>query len=182
MRREHAQAEESLASVDRDASRLTGERKAATRDLDALGAERGQVSMRFETAAETLKRLEAELASMRAEVTLKRTEEQDSRRRGDTLRAERASLTGRRNSLESLLREHSYSSDTVKKLFRASSLSGNLKPVGTLAEFIEVGEQYESVVDEFLREELNYIVVKSWDAADEGMRLLKTGLRRPERR
>jgi chromosome segregation protein len=175
VRREHAQAEESLASVDRDASRLTGEREAATRDLEALGAERGQVSMRFETAAETLKRLEAELAAMRAEVTANRTEEQEARRRGDTLRAERASLTGRRNSLESLLREHSYSSDTVKKLFRASSLSGNLKPVGTLAEFIEVGEQYESVVDEFLREELNYIVVKSWDAADEGMRLLRTG-------
>ena len=33
---------------------------------------------------------------------------------------------------------------------------------------------YESVVDEFLRDELNYIVVKSWDAANEGMRLLKT--------
>jgi len=30
------------------------------------------------------------------------------------------------------------------------------------------------VVDEFLRDELNYIVVKSWDAAHEGMRLLKS--------
>ena len=30
------------------------------------------------------------------------------------------------------------------------------------------------MVDEFLRDELNYIVVKSWDAADEGMRLLRT--------
>jgi chromosome segregation protein len=176
VRREHAQAEESLLAVDREASRLTGELDAARRDLEALGAERGQVSLRFESAAETLKRLEAELAAMRVEVTTKRTDEQEARRRADSLRSERATLTGRRNSLESLLREHSYSTDTVKKLFQANSLSGDLRPVGTLADFVEVGEQYETVVDEFLREELNYIVVKSWGAADEGMRLLKGGV------
>ena len=34
--------------------------------------------------------------------------------------------------------------------------------------------QYEGVVEDFLRDELNYIVVKSWDAADEGLRLLRT--------
>jgi chromosome segregation protein len=30
------------------------------------------------------------------------------------------------------------------------------------------------VVEDYLRDELNYIVVKSWDAADEGLRLLRT--------
>src|SRR5213075_3479021 len=28
----------------------------------------------------------------------------------------------------------------------------------------------------FLRDELNYVVVKSWDAADEGLRMLRTGV------
>ncbi len=175
VRREHAQAEEALASVERDNNRLAGELEAAHRDLEALGLQRGQVSLRFETASEALKRLEAELAQLRNDVNRKRVDEQEARRRGDTLRAERANLTGRRNSLEALLREHSYSTDTVKKLFRSNSLMGGLKPIGTLADFLEVGERYESVVDEFLRDELNYIVVKSWDAADEGMRLLKGG-------
>jgi chromosome segregation protein len=32
------------------------------------------------------------------------------------------------------------------------------------------------VVDEFLREELNYVVVESWVAAEEGVRLLKSGV------
>ncbi len=32
------------------------------------------------------------------------------------------------------------------------------------------------MVDEFLREELNYVVVKSWDAAEEGVRVLKSGV------
>ena len=90
------------------------------------------------------------------------------------MRAELATLSGRRNSLDALIREHSYSTDTVRKLFHSNSLGGGLAPVGMLADFLEVNEQYESVVDEFLRDELNYIVVKSWESADEGMRLLKS--------
>ena len=175
LRREHAQAEEAMASVDRDAARLESELEAGRRDLLALGGERGEASLRFETASETLKQLEAEIAAMRAEAGSKRTEEAEVRRQSDALRAERASLTGRRNSLETLLREHSYSTDTVKKLLVAGTLANGLRPVGILADFLEVGEQYETVVDEFLRDELNYIVVKSWDAAKEGMRLLKGG-------
>ncbi len=64
----------------------------------------------------------------------------------------------------------------MRKLFQSHSLGGGLAPVGTLADFLEVNGEYESVVDEFLRDELNYIVVKSWDSAHEGMRLLKTGV------
>jgi chromosome segregation ATPase len=89
---------------------------------------------------------------------------------------EHATLSGRCHSLEALIREHSYSTDTVRKLFQSNSLGGGLAPVGTLADFLEVNGEYESVVDEFLRDELNYIVVKSWDSAHEGVRLLKTGV------
>ena len=176
IRNQAAQGEESLAALERDADRLATEMASAKGDLEALGAERGQVGLKFESVTETVKRLEAEIAAMRAEIATKRTAEAEAKSRGDGLRAERATLSGRRDSLEALIREHSYSTDTVRKLFQANSLGGGLKPVGTLADFLEVNGQYESVVDEFLRDELNYIVVKSWDAADEGMRLLKTGV------
>ncbi len=173
-RREQAQAEEASLALDRDVSRVQRELEAARRDLETLGGERQATSLRLESAAETLKRLERELSELRTEAAARRAEEAETRRDGDRLRSERAHLQGRRNSLEALLREHSYSTDTVKKLFRAPTLSGELKPAGTLADFLEVGEQYESLVDEFLRDELNSIVVRSWDAADEGIRLLKT--------
>ncbi|HEX3436774.1 MAG TPA: chromosome segregation protein SMC [Pseudacidobacterium sp.] len=173
-RNQTTQAEESLASLDRDAQRLATEMESVKRDLESLGAERGQVSIKFESATETLKRLESEIAAMRSEISAKRTEEIEAKKRGDQLRSEHATLTGRRNSLEGLIREHSYSTDTVRKLLRSNSLAGGLAPVGTLADFLEVTGQHEHVVDEFLRDELNYIVVKSWDAAHEGMRLLKS--------
>ena len=172
-RNQTAQAEEALAALEREASRLATEMAAAHRDLEALGAERGQLSMNFESVTSTLERLEQEIAELRAEITAKRNEEAEAKRRGDQLRAEHATLSGRRNSLESLIRDHSYSTDTVRKLLRQNSLGGALAPAGTLADFLEVDGQYEEVVDEFLREELNYLVVKSWDSANEGMRLLK---------
>jgi chromosome segregation protein len=173
-RNQTSQAEESLAVLEREAERLENERNAAKREAEHLGAERGQASLTFESVTEALKRLEGEIETLRAEIAGKRTEESDLRRRGDQLRAELATLTGRRNSLDALIREHSYSTDTVRKLFHSNSLGGGLAPVGMLADFLEVNEQYESVVDEFLRDELNYIVVKSWESADEGMRLLKS--------
>ena len=142
-------------------------------DQERLGIERGQVSLTFGTATETLRQIESELAALRATLNTQRAEETTARRSVDQLRAEHATLQGRRNSLEALIQDHSYSTDTVRNLLRAKTLEGGLAPVGILADFLEVSDQYETVVDEFLREELNYIVVKSWDAAQEGMRVLK---------
>jgi chromosome segregation protein len=167
-------AEESLAALEQDAERLDAEIAAASSELASLGSERGQVSLRFESVTEQLQRLENELATLRAESELRRSEESETKLNGDRLRAELANLTGRRNSLQSLIREHSYSTDTVRNLLKSTSLGGGLAPVGTLADFLEVSGEYETVVDAFLRDELNYIVVTSWDAAHEGMRLLKS--------
>jgi chromosome segregation protein len=174
---EIAQAEAALSGLDRENERLENEQKQAHEDLAALGQQRGQVRLTFESVTERLKRLEAEILDLRHTLEAKRLEETQSRRRGDELRAEMATLMGRRSSLESLIREHSYSTDTVRNIFRANERqknAGGLAPIGTLADFLEVEGKYESVVDEFLRDELNYIVVKSWDAADEGMRMLQS--------
>ncbi len=59
-------------------------------------------------------------------------------------------------------------------LDQSGVMQSGLAPVGVLADFIEVEPRFERVVEDFLRDELNYIVVKSWDAADEGLRLLRS--------
>ncbi len=171
--REEAQAAESLAGLDREAQRLVGESEQARRELEALGKQRGQVSMSFESVTDRLKRLEAEIAQLRLDLDARRREEMETRRRGDHLRAEAATLLGRKNSLESLIRDHSYSSETVRKIFKANGVGASVAPLGTLADFLEVEDEYGSVVDEFLKEELNYIVVKNWDSANAGIGLLK---------
>jgi chromosome segregation protein len=176
-RNEQAQAEAALAGLESESERLVQESDVARRDLSELGVQRGQVAMTFGDVTERLKALEAEIAEVRLKINAAREQEAATKRRGDQLRGERATLQGRRNSLDALIREHSYSTDTVRNIFKANTRNGGsngLSPVGTLADFLEVDGQYEGVVDEFLRDELNYVVVKSWDAASAGMRMLET--------
>ncbi len=176
-RNEEAQATAALSSLEREAERLVSESDIARQELETLGLQRGQVALSFETVTQRLKRLETEIAELQLKIEASRAEESQSKRRGDQLRGEVATLRGRRNSLESLIKEHSYSTDTVRNIFKTDTYKQNtngMAAVGTLADFLEVEGKYENVVDEFLRDELNYIVVKSWDAADAGMHLLQT--------
>jgi len=179
-RNEETQAAAALAGLEREAERLESESEHARQELAALGLQRGQVRLSHEDVTARLKRLEAEIATHRAELDKARQEETASKRRGDQLRGEQATLNGRRNALESLIREHSYSTDTVRNIFRAHTnrakqnpAAPSSAPIGTLADFLEVDGQYEQVVDEFLREELNYIVVRNWQDADNSVQLLQ---------
>jgi chromosome segregation protein len=171
-----AQAEESLAALEREAERLNSEMSQARNEQETLGVQSGQARLRFESAAETLKRLEIEIAELREQLQERRADENAVRERGNQLRSEQATALGRKESLESLIRDHSYSTETVRRLLKPGALQNGSTPVGTLADFIEVSGEHEGVVDEFLREELNYVVVKSWHAAEEGVRVLKSGV------
>ena len=64
----------------------------------------------------------------------------------------------------------------MRQLLKPGALGHGKAPVGTLADFLEVSGEHEGVVDEFLREELNYLVVNSWTAAEQGVNLLKSGV------
>jgi chromosome segregation protein len=171
-----AQAEESLAALEREAERLNAEMNQARNEQESLGIQSGQARLKFESAAETLNRLEGEIAELRETLQARRSEEGLVRARANQLRSEHAGVAGRRDSLQSLIRDHSYSTETVRKLLRPGALQNGSTPVGTLADFIEVSGEHEGVVDEFLHDELNYVVVKSWHAAEEGVRVLKTSV------
>jgi chromosome segregation protein len=171
-----AQSEESLAALEREAERLAAEIGQARNERENLSVEGGRARQRFESAAETLKRLESEIASLRGALQTRRAEENVQRVLANQLRSDLASVAGRHSSLEALIRDHSYSTDTVRRLLKPGALGQGSSAVGTLADFIEVSGAHEGVVDEFLREELNYVVVETWVAAEEGVRLLKSGV------
>jgi len=171
-----AQAEESLGALEREAERLEAEMSQARNELENLGVQSGQAKLRFESAAEALKRLEGEIIALREDLQTSRSEETALRARANQLRSEHATATGRRNSVAALIRDHSYATDSVRRLLKPGAIAEGLRPTGTLADFLEVRGEHEGVVDEFLRDELNYVVVESWGAAEEGVRLLKSGV------
>jgi chromosome segregation protein len=175
-RNQTAQGEESLAALERESERLEAEMGQSRNELENLGVQSGQARASFESAADALKRLEGEIAALREALQARRAEENALRTRANQLRSEQATVSGRRNALEALIRNHSYSTDTVRRLLKPGALGQDMAPVGTLADFLEVSGAHEGVVDEFLREELNYVVVESWVAAEQGVKLLKSGV------
>jgi chromosome segregation protein len=169
-----AQGEESLAALEREAERLEAEMSQGRNEGENLGVQMGDSRLRFEAADGTQKRLEQEIAALREMQQTRRSDENAQRSLANQLRAEHAAVAGRRDSLNALIRNHGYATDTVRRLLKPGALGPAVAPVGTLADFIEVSGEHEGLVDEFLREELNYVVVESWGAAEEGVRLLKT--------
>src|SRR6266403_3911253 len=118
-------------------------------------------------------RRRSEISDLRRTMESKRQEESDTKKYLDSIRSEYASALGKKGSLEAVIAEHGYSTESVRRLFQSGALQGGHAPAGVLADFLEVDPRYEQVVEDFLRDELNYVVVKSWDAADEGLRLLR---------
>jgi chromosome segregation protein len=174
LRNQLARAAERLAAAERESQRLETEITTGAAQVEVFGAQRGQAALEFETVSQREESLTREISGVRSLIENKRREETDAKARLDGLRAEFASAQGRKGSLEAVIAEHGYSTESVRRLFQSGGLNGGLAPVGVLADFLEVEPQYERVVEDFLRDELNYVVVKSWDAADEGLRLLRS--------
>ena len=174
LRNQMTQAEERIAALDRERTRIQTEIESSNAQLAAFGGQRGQISLTFESVTQKVSGLSHEIGQVRQLLEQKRAGETEAKARLDSLRGEYATALGRKGSLEALIAEHGYSTDSVRKLFQSGAMQGNRAPAGVLADFLEVDPRFERVVEDFLRDELNYIVVKSWDTADEGMRLLRT--------
>jgi chromosome segregation protein len=174
LRNQMAQAEERLAGVDREAKRLQTEIENANLQVAAFSGQRGQLALEFETVSERVVGIAEEMSQLRRLIASKRQDESHAKARLDSLRAEYATAIGKKASLEAVIAEHGYSTESVRRLFQSGVMQSGFAPVGVLADFLEVEPRFERVVEDFLRDELNYVVVKSWDAAAEGLRLLRS--------
>ncbi len=161
--RQTAHAEKQAAELESLREAADGRRRDTDERVGLQKLERENLSSRQRELEGTL-RAQRELESQtRAELERSRTE----------LASERARLI----SLKEILDRHSYATETVQRLFELKSVEdagrGKLESSGVLADFLEVEPAYERVVEEFLREELDYVVVSNWDSAERGLQLLK---------
>ena len=174
LRNQLTQSEERLAGIGREEQRLRSEIATASSQSEIFGGQRGQIALEFESVSQRSSALAAEIASLRETLDTKRSAESDTKKHLDSIRSEYATALGKKGSLEAVIAEHGYSTESVRRLFQSGVMQGGNTPAGVLADFLEVEPRYERVVEDFLRDELNFVVVKSWDAADEGLRLLRS--------
>jgi chromosome segregation protein len=93
----------------------------------------------------------------------------------DALRDNLSAVRARHSTLTQILNDRSYTGEAVQKLFAANERHGGqeFRAVGVLADYAEVQEQHEAAVEQYLRDELEYVVVETYDHARAGVSLLR---------
>ena len=172
---ESLQAEEAAARHSASEAQRSAALRATEQEFENLqaGVESADAAFReWEQRAQELATLVRDAQSRL--VNLRHSQHETSQqleRARQELSAERA----RHASIEQILRERAYTADAVQKLFNASGEgnSANFRAVGLLADYAEVPEQYEGAIEQFLRDELEYVVVETFDQARAGVSLLR---------
>jgi len=173
-----AQVETYLESLERDRARLSREEQMAAAELERLEARKAEVSqllserqLELETTADKRRRVEADTNQRKQAAS-------DARKQLDQLRAEGSRLKARKDSLEEILSHRAYTTESVKRLFSSveQGQAHELKPAGVLADFVDVEAAYEKAAEEFLQEELEWVIVKDWPQAEVGIDLMRTDL------
>jgi len=98
-----------------------------------------------------------------------------AQKEADVLRDGLSTVRARHSTLTQILNDRSYTGEAVQKLFAANERQGGqeFRAVGVLADYAEVQEQHEAAVEQYLREELEYVVVETYDHARAGVSLLR---------
>ena len=104
-----------------------------------------------------------------------RQQREHATKEADALRDSLAWIRARHSTLTRILNDHSYTGEAVQKLFAANERNGGhgFRAVGVLADYAEVQEQHEAAIEQYLSEELEYVVVETYDHARAGVSMLR---------
>ena len=187
LRHQLVQTDEFLAAVDRDSARTRREEEAAMFDLTRLEEGKADLSARLSARQMELESLAANRS--RVEIELKENQQQSlaMRQRLNALRDSLSKQKARKESLEGILSHRAYSTESVKRLFTdvERGQTEGFRPMGLLADYVEVtNTEWEKASEEFLHEELEYVVVHGiyLGAAWEKSVLLGPRIKNPDER
>ncbi len=158
--------------------RCKREEQTATGDLERLNSVKADLSRQMSARQMELESTADRKRAVEEELSARKTRAAEARQNLDHLRTEASRLKARKDSLEEILSHRAYTAESVKRLFTAieQGETDNFRPAGVLADFIEVEPAYEKATEDFLHEELEYVVVQNWSEADRGIDIMRTDL------
>jgi chromosome segregation protein len=173
-----AQVDEYLAGIERETLRVTREEGVAVSDLERLAASKEDVSQALGRRQLELESIQDQRRRADEELSVRKRGAADARQAIDTLRAEVGLHKARRDSLDEILSHRAYTTDSVKRLFSAVQKGDNpdFRPLGVLADFVEVDPRYEKAAEEFLHDELEYVIASNWEQAERGVDLMRADI------
>jgi chromosome segregation protein len=175
IRNQIAQADTYLAGIERERTRVQKEEEVASAEVERLAGVKEQLSERIAQRQLELQSVTSNRRETEDGLAGRRKAAAELRQQIDQLRAECSRLRAKRESIENILSHHSYTTESTKKLLAAleNGRAGQFRPEGVLADFIEVDPVWERAAEEFLHDELEYVVVQDWTQAEQSMNLLR---------
>ncbi|MGD1103366.1 MAG: chromosome segregation protein SMC, partial [Terriglobia bacterium] len=176
LRNQLVQAEEAGLAVERQAARTDAEKSRIEAEHSRLAAELEAYLSAHQRDASTLAELAASVSQTTHDLEQARSEEISLRSQVEALRREYSGSMARKEALEQSLARHAYSTESVRRLLSGEiPVNGHpFQPMGLLADFVEVSPGYEEVVEEFLKQELECVVVEQYGQARSGIALLQS--------
>jgi len=128
-----------------------------------------------ESATAQLNALKQDASNLQAKIAGFREQRDVMSNEAGALRDSVAGVRARHSTLTQILNDRSYTADAVQKLFAANERGGgqDFRAVGVLADYAEVEEQHEAAIEQYLRDELEYVVVETYDHARAGVSMLR---------
>lgn len=175
LRNQLAQVEEYLAGLERQKTRHQQEEQSAIGETTRLEEQRKDLDLRLRAQQQEVAALVERRKQTEQQVNEGRQRVQQARQALDAMRQEYSRVRARKDSLGDLIAHRSYSTESVQRLFKAveKGRANGLKPLGVLADFLEVEPAYEKAVEEFLHDELEYVLVESWEEGHSGVHLMR---------
>lgn len=129
----------------------------------------------LETVSSQVNALKQSAAELQSKITGLREQRDRLTKEADALRDTLAGVRARHSTLTQILNDRSYTAEAVQKLFAANERGGGkqFRAVGVLADYAEVEEKHEAAIEQFLRDELEYVVVETFDHARAGVSMLR---------
>ena len=175
VRNQLVQAEEAGLAVERQAARTDAEKSRIEAEHLRLTAELEAYLSEHQRDASTLAELAESVSQTARDLEQARSDEVSLRSQVETLGREYSGSIARKEALEQSLARHAYSTESVRRLLSGEiPMNGSqFQPMGLLADFVEVSSGYEEVVEEFLKQELECVVVEQHAQARSGIALLQ---------
>jgi chromosome segregation protein len=172
---EQKQAEEALVHQNESLQKLEAREAELLESSIRVRDDAEQAARNLQNALIQASELQQRFAQLHARMAELRQKRELTSKEADSLRDSLASIRARHSTLTRILNDHSYTGEAVQKLFAANERHGGqeFRAVGVLADYAEVQEQHEAAIEQYLREELEYVVVETYDHARAGVSMLR---------
>jgi chromosome segregation protein len=172
---EQKQAEEALVHQKESLQKLESREAELLEFSIRVRGDAEEAAQNLQSAMAELEQLQQQAVQLQAQLTELRQNRERTSKEAEGLRDSLSGVRARHTTLTQILNDHSYTGEAVQQLFAANERHGgqDFRAVGVLADYAEVQEQHEAAIEQYLREELEYVVVETYDHARAGVSMLR---------